>query len=341
MSVFHSLRSVGSALVVAAAVITTACGSDSSTAPIQPASRLELTVSTENVYEGDVITLGAVVRDAIGNVVPGAQVSWALSDTTRGELAGNGILTVFGAGNVTVIARSGALSSTRTIVVRRMAVQTVSVGTGALQLQGSDVATVGIHVQGSGGRTLLGREVKLSSDNPAVAMFDPSGRVRAVSAGSTTLRATVEGVVGLLRVDVAASGATLNLSRIGETRLPLLISADSVMWDGVREYHEVYLEQGQLLLKGGAQPRYEIDVRYTEYNVQTIDGRRSMQIRTQSREYDRGLLNYDARGDLLMTSEYIYPLSHTASPESGGVRVRFRVPGTNDVLELFYRREPA
>lgn len=341
MPVFPSLRRIGSTVFVAALLFTTACNSDTTTAPLEPAKRLEVTVSTENVFEGDVVTLGAVVRDAAGTVVPGAQVTWALSDATRGELTINGVLTVFGAGNVTVIARSGALSSSRTIVVRRMAVQTVTVGTGALQLSGSDVATVGVHVQGIGGRTLLGREVKLSSDNPAVAMFDPSGRVRAVSAGSTTLRATVEGVVGVLRVDVSASGAMLNLSRLGEARLPLFISADSVMWNGVPEYHEIYLEQGQLLLKGGTQPRYEIDVRYTEYNVQTIDGRRSMQIRTQTREYDRGLLGYDARGDLLMTSEYIYPLSHTASPESGGVRVHFRIPGTNDVLELFYRREPA
>ncbi len=95
-----------------------------------------------------------------------------------------------------------------------------------------------------------------------------------------------------------------------------------------------------LRLSGGTRPRYEIDIRYAEYNVRTVNGNRTLELRYLNREYDRGIVDYDARGDFAMTSEYTYPLSHTASPLSGGVQVRFRIPGTDEKLDLFYRREP-
>jgi len=50
-------------------------------------------------------------------------------------------------------------------------------------------------------------------------------------------------------------------------------------------------------------------------------------------------VQYDARGDLLMTSEFISPLHHTAEAVSGGVRVRFRIPGEDSYLNLLYRRD--
>jgi Bacterial Ig-like domain (group 2) len=342
MPAFPTLRRIGITAIVAFSLLAGACSDDNPAAPEPLVSRLQVTPPAGDLYVGDVITLNAVLRDSTGAVIPNAPILWSVSDTLRGQLGTAGILTVLKTGDLVVTARSGGHVATRTLSVRGLTVQAVTINPGmtTLQLQGGDVVVLGVRVQGEGGRLVLGKAVQLRVDDARVATIDAAGRVRAVTPGVTMVRATADGVTGTLRVEVAPEPAVLTLSHLGQSRLPLLVHADSVMWDGQREYHEVYLETGKLTLLGGAPARYEIEARYVEYDVRTVNGRRTMQIRLQQREYDRGLVQYDARGDLLMTSEYISPLSHTASSESGGIRVRFRVPGDDEILDLFYRREP-
>jgi hypothetical protein len=41
-----------------------------------------------------------------------------------------------------------------------------------------------------------------------------------------------------------------------------------------------------------------------------------------------------------MESEYTVPVTHTASVSSSGFTVRYRIPGSDIILSLFFRREP-
>ena len=326
------------AAVLAAATLSAGC-TDSATVPV-PAPSVSIAGVSQQVFVGDVVTMRAVVRNAAGEEVP-ATVTWSVADPTMAELAANGTLTALKPGTVQVGAKYGSASATYDLPITRLTVGQVSVLPQFLALDRGDVVPVGVRVQGEGGRDVHGRIVVITSDDPTIATIDASGRVRAVSAGATNIRATADGVSGTARVEVAPRDAALTLSRIGGGRLPLLVHADSVWFDGVREYHETYVEGGTLTLSGAQQPRYEVDIRYVEYAVVIVNGQRtSMHVRLHSREYDRGIVAYDSRGDLAMTSEYISPLAHTASPVSGGVQMRFRVPGENRTLDLFYRREP-
>jgi WD40 repeat protein len=56
------------------------------------------------------------------------------------------------------------------------------------------------------GNALPGRPASWSSSAPAVASIDNAGLVTAVAAGSTTIRATVEGIVGTATITVVATG---------------------------------------------------------------------------------------------------------------------------------------
>jgi WD40 repeat protein len=56
------------------------------------------------------------------------------------------------------------------------------------------------------GNALTGRPASWSSSAPAVAGIDNAGLVTAVSAGTTTIRATVQGIVGTATITVVASG---------------------------------------------------------------------------------------------------------------------------------------
>lgn len=329
-------RRYASALLLALAAI--ACGDDGATAPAQPRT-ITVALPTVDLFEGDTVTLRATVRDASGAEVPGAPVNWTVSDTLRAAVASNGIVTLFAPGAVTVTARTGSIAASRTLDIRRLSVQLVTVLPTTLQLGTGDVVVLGVRVQGEGGRDALGRLATITSDDPAIASIDAAGRVHAVAPGITTIRATVEGVTGTAEVEVRAENATLSLARVGGVPLPLPISADTVTWNGTREYHETFIEGGDLKLSGGATPRYAINVRYAEYLVTGPAGARTYTLRLAWREDDFGVVEYDARGDLRMLSEYISPLQHSASGVSGGIQVRFRIPGDDTWLDLYYRRE--
>lgn len=203
-----------------------------------------------------------------------------------------------------------------------------------------DVAAFEVQVKGDGGRDLPGRAVTLASSNPAVALIDAAGRVRAVDAGTATIRATVEGVVASMEVTVESAPAVLTLRRLDGTRLPTLIASGDFDIDGVVEYREVYLESGSLQLTGGEHPAYQTLLHFAAYAVTFDDaGQRHFVLRTALDLRDHGSVHYDARGDLVMTSADVAALSHTASAESTGFSMRYWIPDTAGEV-LFFRREP-
>lgn len=329
------------ALSVATVPLFSGCDAAGATAPApnEPA-RVVVAAATTGLYEQDVITLSATVLNADGDVMPGAPVTWSLSDPARGELAQN-TLTLLNAGELSVTARSGSVTGSRTFTVLRSPVVDVTVGlpSGALLRRG-DISPLGVRVGGVGGRVLTGRSLQLTSDDPTIALIDPAGRVRAVAAGIATVRATAEGVTGTLRVEVVAVDAVLQLSHLGSQRLPVRVDAFDVGSGAGIVRYEVWMERGDLILTTLSPARYSVQVGFTTYQVTTVNGQRSLNPVGTSREYDHGLVEYDVRGDLVMTSERIAPLRHTASPLSGGFRMAFRVPGEDLVYDLFYRREP-
>ena len=334
-----SPRTLSRVLTLAAMLLAVAC-SDSTTAPApRPGAALTIVPPPAVVYETDAVQFTATVRDASGNPVPNPSITWEVSDPTRAELASNGVVTALKAGAVTITGRSNGATGSYTLEIARLTVQEVIVLPPVPQLALGDVTPIGVKVQGAGARLVPGRVVTLTSDNPSVASIDAAGRLRAVSPGTATIRATADGVVGTARVDVIAENAAFELRTADGARLPQLVASDTVMWDGVPEFHEVWRESGSLRLTGAGQPRYELEIKYAEYKVATVNGQRTMELRLLSREFDRGVVTYDSRGDLHMTSELISPLSHTAISIAGGFQMRYRIPGTDEYLDLFYRRE--
>jgi hypothetical protein len=316
-----------------------ACGDSSTTQP-RPLGSITIAPPAGTIYEQDVVTFVATVRDASGNTVPGATIEWSASDPTRAEVGENGVVMLLKAGAVTITARSGALVATRVVDAQQLTVLAVKVLPDSLRLGRGDIRGVGIRVEGQGGRTIIGRLVTITSDDPTNATIDAAGRVRAIAAGTTNVRATADGVSGTAKLTVIAADATFPLHQYDGVRLPAFVTGDSVTVFGVREYHEVFAEGGDLVLSTVGGSRYQVSIQYAEYNVRTVNGTKVYELRHTSREQDFGAVQYDARGDLLMTSEYISPLSHTAIPDATGFSVRYRIPGTDQYLNLRYRRFP-
>jgi hypothetical protein len=250
-----------------------------------------------------------------------------------------GEVTFFTPGAVTITARSGSHSARRTIQVRALNVQVVSVMPAELRLRRDDALVIGVREQGEGGRDVLGRAVVITSDNPTIAAIDASGRVHAISPGVTTVRATADGVTGSARVEIMDAPATHSLVRVGNDTVPHLVLGDSVEWNGERQYHEVFLDGGSFTLTGGAEPTYSIDIRYAQYLVTGPPGHRTYTLAVVTHERDFGTVTRDARGDLRLTSSYIAPLEHTVMATSEGLLRHVRIPGADEYLDLLYGRD--
>jgi hypothetical protein len=211
-------------------------------------------------------------------------------------------------------------------------------------LASGDVFVFGVRVLDQDGRDVIGRQVKLASSNPAVAVIDPSGRARAVGAGETTISASVDGVVGTASLVVSGGPAELHLRLVDGQSAPAFVEADSVaLPDGVVEHYEIYLESGILQLSGGASPAYHTTLHYAIYEVTLDDaGQRRLTFHFAEDITDNGAVQYDARGDLLMTSAKTESITHAAGVESAGFTMRYELVPNDAVprASFFFRREP-
>ncbi|MGV3709486.1 MAG: Ig-like domain-containing protein [Gemmatimonas sp.] len=315
-----------------------ACGGDTVVTP-DPVPAATITISTLNgaVYERDDVQFTAVYRDGAGTVVPGKTIEWSVNDATRAEVYANGSLFAMKAGAVRLTARSGDISATQEFTIIRPAVTSVDVLLPNPMFSRGDVVTMGVRANGPGGRVILGRTVAITSDNPAIATVDASGRIRGVSAGVATIRATADGVAGTAQVTVRSDDAELEVTHYNGVRLPARLATDTIRVEGKPEVREVWFESGSLVMSG-TPLRYQLKFKYFEYIVRIVDGRRVLEEYGPQGESDRGTVSYDTRGDFRFDSDLNYPVSFTGASVGNNILLRWRVPGDNEIWDLTLRR---
>jgi hypothetical protein len=226
-------------------------------------------------------------------------------------------------------------------------VQHVTLTPDVLHLGRGDQVQVTAHATDYDGREVTGRTVTFASADSKVAIIGSPdnvvgrpGFLIAVGPGSTTISATVDGVTGTAHIDVVAADTTFELTHFNGTVLPVLVAADSVIFDGQKEFAEVYVDAGTLVLSGLLQERYTITVRVSQYHVFTVGGIVQRELRFRSNaDFDRGVVTTNTDGSLSMLSEFIGPhLEHSATRTTDGYVVHFQEPGEDVVHELRYRR---
>ena len=82
-------------------------------------SRLEVTPTSASVEVGSALRLTATAYDSRGNVLPGAQVRWASSDTQIAVVDATGRVLGVRRGSATITATSGGKAATASVRVRR------------------------------------------------------------------------------------------------------------------------------------------------------------------------------------------------------------------------------
>src|SRR5262249_5708015 len=155
-----------------------------------------VSLGSASLIPGQTTQASAVVTDALGNVLTGRTVTWSSLDPTIASVSATGVVTAVATGSVIIRATSEGKTgdATETVGVDPVASVTATFATASLNPGQTTQATA--VARDASGNVLNGRQVAWSSLNTSVATVSISGVVTAVSAGTATIRATIESQTG-------------------------------------------------------------------------------------------------------------------------------------------------
>ena len=151
---------------------------------------------------GSTTELKAKAYDAAQTELPDRGMVWTTSNASVATVDGVGLVTTKGKGTATITATAEGKSGTSEFTVSPGAVSKVTITPSSLSMLTGDRQQLSASAQDASGTLLSGMTVVWASDRSTVATVN-GGQVTAVSAGSATITATVDGVVGSAGVTVA------------------------------------------------------------------------------------------------------------------------------------------
>ena len=151
---------------------------------------------------GDTL-LTAVALDALGAVLGNRTITWSSGSPSVATVSSTGVVTAVGVGTVIILAQAEGRIGSATVTVNAPPIATVSVTPASTSLTVGGATDLVATVRDVNGNTVLGRVVLWSSSAPAVATVSSTGRLAAVSAGSSTITATIDGKSGAAAVTVS------------------------------------------------------------------------------------------------------------------------------------------
>ena len=191
---------------VAVAVVAACSGMATDTVTTSGVASISITPPTTTLVVGSQTPLQALVQDATGKTVSGADVFWSIQDTTVATISDAGIVTGVAPGSTQAAASANGKSGLATITVSRTPVSTVVVTPPHADAAPGGKTQFTAVAYDASQNVLPDRAIIWSTSNAGVATVGASGVVSAVGPGLATITATSEGKsgVGTIAVSQAA-----------------------------------------------------------------------------------------------------------------------------------------
>ena len=185
--------------MLVAAVVLAACGGDGPIVTSCVVNSVSVTPPTATLLPGGTQPLAVSVNSSNCSTQPA--VSWTTSAADIATVSTAGLVTAVASGSAIITATAGSASGTSLITVSPPPVATVNVtGTSSLAIGATTILTA--VALSTSNVVLTGRTATWSSSNSQIATVNQAGLVTAVAAGTASIRATIDGVVGQLAVTV-------------------------------------------------------------------------------------------------------------------------------------------
>ncbi len=177
-------------LVLAALALLAACGDSSTAPPPVPASLTVSPASLDFDAVGDTAQLTATVVDQNGQVMAGATVMWESSDPAVAAVSAAGLVTSAANGSATVTATAGSATGAARVDVDQVP-RSVRISTPLDSLTVGDSIQMTAEALDGGGYGVPGAIFTWASSDPAVAVVNQEGWVRARIPGSVEITASL------------------------------------------------------------------------------------------------------------------------------------------------------
>ena len=189
---------------LAAAVLCASwsCGSTQPDAT-EPVADIVVNPSAPTVALNSQLPLQALVRDAAGELVPDASVTWTVENADIASVSPAGVLTGLALGTTQVAASARGKSGIATVTVTRTPVTSVVVRPNSAHALIGSKTQLTATTYDAGLSVLTGRGITWTTNNAAVATVDANGLVTAKSGGSATITATSEGKSDVCQLTVS------------------------------------------------------------------------------------------------------------------------------------------
>jgi PKD repeat protein len=177
-------------------------GSAAVTVTPVPVATVAVTPPSSSIQVGGMVALTATPRDANGNPLTGRTITWLSNASGVASVDGGGLVRGLAAGSATITATSEGKTGTATVSVTPAPVASVDVSPSSATIPVNGTAQLTATPKDATGNALGGRVVTWASTAPAVAAVNATGFVVGLAAGSASITATSEGMVGTAFVTV-------------------------------------------------------------------------------------------------------------------------------------------
>lgn len=150
------------------------------------------------------LPLQALVRNAAGELVPDASVTWTVENANIASVSPAGVVTGVALGTTQVAANAQGKSGIATVTVTRTPVASVVVRPNVAHALIGSKTQLTATAYDAGLEVLTGRGIIWSTNNAAVATVDANGLVTAKAGGAAVITATSEGKSDVCQLTVDA-----------------------------------------------------------------------------------------------------------------------------------------
>jgi len=167
-----------------------------------PVASVQVTAPDSSIVRGQTVQLTATPRTAGGAVVTGRTVSWSSGSPSVATVSTSGLVSAVGIGSAVITATVDGINGTVTITVATDVVTVQVAPATATLTEASPTQQYTATPRNAANTALTGLTATWASLDTTVATVNASGLVTAVRPGSTTIRATVDGVDGSATANV-------------------------------------------------------------------------------------------------------------------------------------------
>ncbi|MEP7383473.1 MAG: Ig-like domain-containing protein [Gemmatimonadota bacterium] len=196
------VSAVGAGTSLVTATIDGVSASATITVTSVAVASVSVTPTTASLAVGGSVQLTATAKDAAGNVLTGRPTTWSTGALSVATVNGSGLVSAVSAGSAVISVSIGGVTASATMTVTAVPVASVSVTPGSASIAAGGTLQLTATAKDAAGNVLIGRTTSWSSGAPAVASINGSGLVSAVSAGSSVISVTIDGVTAAATITV-------------------------------------------------------------------------------------------------------------------------------------------